>query len=120
MFAPVQVVIQRNDTNKPIKMSSESEMIRGPYSGDEADYRDLWGKKKITPKGRFYVIRDQNIILLTFEEMCPLKSVLILEYLYLFAQFSPVFVLFVIQKYHLAEIFVNIFIKSLKVIILMK
>ena len=50
------------------------------------------------------ILRDQNILLLTFEEMCPLKSVLILEYLYLFAQFSPVFVLFVIQKYHLAEI----------------
>ena len=47
---------------------------------------------------------DQNISLLTFEEMCPLPSVLIVEYLYIFAQFSPVFVLFVIQKYHLPEI----------------
>ena len=57
MFAPVQVVIQRNDTNKPIKMSSESDMIRGPYSDDEADYRDLWGKKILILKGRFYVIK---------------------------------------------------------------
>ena len=76
------------------------------------------GKENTDPDGP--ILRDQNIILLTFEKMCPLNSVLILEYLYLFAQFSPVFVLFVIQKYHLAEIFVNIFIKSLKVIILMK
>ena len=55
MFAPVQVVIHRNDTNKPIRMSSE--MIRGPQSDDEADYRDLLGKKITIPKGRFYVIK---------------------------------------------------------------
>ena len=50
------------------------------------------------------ILRDQNITLLPFEEICPLESVLIVKYLCIFAQFSPIFVLFVIQKYHLAEI----------------
>ena len=38
MFAPVRVVIKRNDTNKPIRVSSE--MMLKPWGDDEAYKND--------------------------------------------------------------------------------
>ena len=115
MFAPVRVVIKKNDTNKPIRVSSE--MMLRPWGDDEAYYKDLWGKKKWSrsadSKWSKYQLTD-------FWRNVPFAvSINRRIFVYICSIFPRICVV-CHSKISSPWNFVNIFIKSLKAIILIK